>query len=103
MPAAKGAIEFSGGDEMYQDWLEANPDGYVLNLRRDKNPVYMVLHKATCKRISKYNQTSRPGGFTQRSYIKVCSTGLNTLREWIRDNGRPNGSFSNECSSCKPT
>lgn len=103
MPTAKGAIEFSDGDEVYQDWLEATPDGYLLNMRRDKNPAYMVLHRATCKRISQYNQMAKPGGYTERDYIKICSNDLSSLKDWTRANGRPDGSFSKECGSCKPT
>lgn len=62
----------------------------------------MVIHSAKCPKISHYNRMARQGGFTERSYIKICATSIEELREWTRQNGRPDGSFSRVCSKCMP-
>jgi hypothetical protein len=46
---------------------------------------------------------ARPGGFTTRGYIKVCSDSLAELQQYARGRGaRPDGSFSSKCRSCSP-
>jgi hypothetical protein len=95
------AVEFTGDDADYLKWLDEHPGGFIINIRRHRSPQYMVLHKATCGIIK--NTTGIPdGGYTTRSYIKICSTDLNALRAWGRRYGRPDGSFSKACDACKP-
>jgi serine/threonine protein kinase len=96
------AVEFIGNDEAYLRWLDEHPEGYVTNAHRNVTPSYMVLHKATCGMI-KSTQGIPPGGFTERSYIKVCAGSIELLREWAKQHGRPDGSFSSACNICKPT
>jgi hypothetical protein len=96
------ATTFDSDDESYQRWLAANPDGYVINTGRGKPPSYMVLHRARCRKISDYNKVAREGGFTERDLIKVCSMNLADLRNWVRQHGRTDGSFSGKCGLCKP-
>ena len=95
------AVLFDRDDESYQRWLHANPSGYVLNVRRNLSPSYMVLHLAGCHSVKNYGGTTKPGGFTERSYMKVCAPTLSELRAWVKRNGRPSGSFSKECSLCQ--
>jgi hypothetical protein len=96
------AGEFSDSDEAYQDWLENHPEGFVLTMLRNKPPDKMYLHRASCYKIKNYNRMARPGGFTERAYIKICAVNLDSLRDWVRVNGRPDGSFTNEfCYVCK--
>ena len=75
-------------------------DCCVAQVGGNKNSFYMVLHRATCLKVSDYNDMAKPGGFTERSYIKVCATDVEDLRVWTTRNGRPDGSFSKECSFC---
>ncbi len=91
---------FDNDEKAYLDWLQKNSGGFVLNSRRDIDQTYMVLHRSGCYYISRYNDMSRPGGFTERSFIKICSTDINDLRAWVRAHGRLDGSFSKECSKC---
>ena len=96
------AIEFSNSDGAYQDWLENHPEGFVLTMLRSKPPDKMYLHRASCYKIKNYNRMARLGAFTERDYIKICATNLDSLRNWVRANGRPNGSFTSEfCYACK--
>jgi hypothetical protein len=94
------ATVFDGNDAAYQAWLVANPRGYVVNTRRSKRPAYMVLHRADCATIRRLSGMARRGGFTERSYIKVCAVEIGALRDWVRRHDRADGSFSTECSLC---
>lgn len=93
---------FDGSDAEYLAWLARNPTGFVVNTRRQLDPDYMVLHRANCHSISGYTATSSSGAFTERSYIKICANSVGELRDWVRRNGRSDGSFSTECQLCKP-
>jgi serine/threonine-protein kinase len=93
------AIEFIGNDEAYLRWLDENPGGYVVNTHRSVNPNYMVLHRATCGMI-KSTQGIPTGGYTERGYIKICSPVVEGLQSWVRQHGRPDGSFSSACKTC---
>lgn len=103
-------IVFDGRDDSHDDksyltWLHAHKeDGFVLNRRRGKSDSYLVLHRAnrdgaSCN-ISNYNKMARPGAFTERKYIKVCSTTIESLKTYVRKHGRSDGSFSDKCRCC---
>jgi hypothetical protein len=90
----------SRGDTAYRAWLDAHQDGrvgYVLNTQQNPTPRYMWLHKSTCWTISGYRNP------TENAYAKVCAETIEELRAWVREHGRPDGSFSGECGHCKPT
>jgi hypothetical protein len=97
------ATVFDGNDAAYQAWLLANPQGHVVNTRRNKPPSYMVLHRADCATIRRLSGMARKGGFTERSYIKICAVEIAALRDWVRRHARADGSFSTECSICCST
>ena len=94
---------FDKQDGKYLDWLVEHPNGFVLNRYRCKSDSYLVLHKAGCDRIRNYNQMAQPGGFTSRSYIKVCADTISDLEAYVRTKGgRPDGTFTRRCSKCNP-
>jgi hypothetical protein len=96
-------LEFDNNDNNYIAWLESNPTGFVINTTRAKSTEYRVLHTATCRYVKSLQGNSKPGGFTERGYIKICSQDVRSLREWSKNNnGEESGSFSRECSTCKP-
>jgi hypothetical protein len=94
---------YDDGDRAYLEWLHAYPDGFVISMYRNKSPDYMVLHKASCRLISSYNQMAKRGGFTERRYIKGCAITLADAQKWVSTNGRPDGSFSKQCVKCIPS
>lgn len=88
---------FVDNDTGYVDWLARHPRGLVVNADRHPKPGYLVLHKATCPRISR---TSRPyGAWTHRSYIKACSEQIADLEKWARDEA---GGTLQPCGHCHP-
>ena len=95
-------FEFEGDDDKYLQWIARHPYGYVINTPRSMPPDYMLLHRSSCSTISEYTGTAKRGGFTERDYIKICSDDIDSLRSWVRQNGRPDGSFSGECQHCDP-
>ena len=86
---------FDDNDERYLEWLAANPEGLVVNCRRAPSPDYMVLHSAACLRISQRRGNQRFGGFTERSYVKICGASEAELRAAIQNYGAKD--FSGIC------
>ena len=96
------AEEFLYNEAGYLAWVREHPAGFVLHTERNQNPYYMILHRATCPQISEYSAKMRPGGFTERDFIKICALDVACLRQWVSKHGRPDGSFSSMCSVCQP-
>lgn len=71
-----------GDDEPYLLRISEHPGGYVVNAERNPRPSYLKLHRTTCPHIS---SPGRPGAYTERDYIKVCSHGRPALDRWARD------------------
>jgi hypothetical protein len=94
---------FDGNDANYINWIKGHPNAFIINTPRGTPTSYMVLHRASCRLVWQYNNMARPGGFTERQYIKVCSENLDNLKDWVRKKGRKDGSFSKRCNACNPT
>ena len=92
-------ISFDGDDARYLDWLTRNRDGYVVNVRRNLNPDYVVLHRATCRSISEPREA---GAYTERGYRKLCGPMMADVVEAPTWCGRLRGCFTRRCSLCKP-
>lgn len=90
---------FSGDDPSFIAWVQTHSSGWVLNVRRRHDPKYVVLHRATCHTLVQ-REGVPAGGFTSRGYRKVCAENVESLRDWAGANGRPNRTFSKECSFC---
>lgn len=95
-------IEFINDDIAYLDWVNQNSDGFVVNATKEKRKGYRVLHVAGCQYVTKLKGKSKEGGFTERSYIKICSDNVRALRKWAVNEGDESASFSQECARCKP-
>jgi hypothetical protein len=81
-------------DERYFNWLATNPRGFVVNSYLRPIPSYLVLHRSTCRHIQR-----RKGKRSTKDYIKICSTQVDELRNWARDD--VNGKLV-ACGSCHP-
>jgi hypothetical protein len=73
---------FDQQDDAYNQWREAHPEGYVLNVRTDSPP---SLHRASC-RVLRPSGSARRGSTTQAP--KVCSLNRAELEAWAGATGR---------------
>lgn len=74
--------EFRNDDDGYLAWIEAHPQGYVVNTTRGHSRSYLKLHRATCRHVRVLQ-----GGYstwTAGEYIKLCSTSRTVLEGWAR-------------------
>lgn len=93
-------VRFRDDDAGYLQWLDAHPDGFVLNLRRGESQGYVVLHRASCRFIC--GDHYERGAFTERGYRKACGGTVAALAVVAKDEGRVDGSFSKRCAFCNP-
>jgi hypothetical protein len=91
-------FKFEPDDKKYLAWISTHPDGYILTSSKSLYPPHTVIHRASCKKITTLQGNAKPGGFTERNYIKVYSTDINGLKRWVRQN-RTDGT-ARECSIC---
>lgn len=81
-PQEGAPTEFRNDDEGYLTWVEAHPQGYVVNTTRGHSRSYLKLHRATCRHVRVLQ-----GGYstwTSGEYIKLCSTSRAVLEGWAR-------------------
>jgi hypothetical protein len=71
-----------GDNERYQDWLAANPEGYVVNIGRSGRSNHALLHRATCKWIKELH--GRGTTFVDQ-WVKWCSTSEEKLQEEVKE------------------
>src|SRR5580704_6742473 len=90
-----GIHQFVDDEEGYLGWLDANPNGSVVNSGRTPKPTYLILHRASCKHINSPDKSN----FTTTGYIKTCSTDLGALSQWAGDEV---GGELKPCGVCKP-
>ena len=70
-------------DNAFIAWLDANPNGYVINTERGGR-VYVMLHRATCNFIRKWPPFIGP------SYVKLGPESLDQLESWaVQRTGGP--------------
>jgi len=85
----------------YLNWLAGHPNGYVINIGRDRQRTayYPTLHRAGCNTIARVP----PGNYTTENYIKVCSDSVAGLATWISQHVNPgDGGFQRMCGTCNP-
>jgi hypothetical protein len=73
-------------DDRYLRWLADHPGGFVLNCYKNPTPSYLILHRATCPRIS---GTPSNGRSWTHDYRKVCADTETELVEWTAAIGAP--------------
>ncbi|PKO21830.1 MAG: hypothetical protein CVU38_12630 [Chloroflexi bacterium HGW-Chloroflexi-1] len=69
---------FEDDDEGYLQWVETNPEGFVLNSERHPSARYLLLHRAICGTICTRKRTN----YTTTGYIKVCASNKKELEAW---------------------
>ena len=71
---------FQDDDDGFFDWVEAHPDGYLINTYPDPKPSFLVLHHSKCRHV---NDTQGVDRTTNR--VKVCSDDRHELEQWAMD------------------
>jgi hypothetical protein len=82
IPADGEVTPFKDEEAAYLDWIDRHPFGYVVNTERTPRPSYLKLHSAKCPHISNPRE---PGAYTERQYIKFCSTSRPALEQWAEE------------------
>ncbi len=97
------AVEvFNYGDTPFLEWMNDNPNGFVINTESRAASRLAFLHQSKCPHIAGLAVGHRSDAFTRYEYIKVCSNDEIELLVWIFEN-RPNAKgFSNLCKTCVP-
>lgn len=80
--------ELFNSEVQYKNWLNANPEGYVLNLLKRSevsskmNPSNSTcLHSSGCSSINNELSTVHPDPFTGNDYFKICSANFDALEQ----------------------
>jgi len=86
---------FRDDEAGYRNWIDMNPNGFVVNSYKKPKAEYLVLHKADCGSIS----SEKIDNYTTKGYIKICANDLDELTSWAKEhvNGR-----LRSCQMCKP-
>ncbi len=76
-------------DNDYNKWIKENPNGFVLNIERRKDPSnihesHPRIHFANCFQLKnqKNQKNKKPGSSTTGDYFKVCSNSIEELEQW---------------------
>jgi hypothetical protein len=92
--------EFIDNDVGFFNWMRQNPNGFFINAQRNIKPKDMVLHRSGCQHIRYTKGAPRSVNEFTKAYRKICALSIEALRDWAKNHGRPDGSFSNECKNC---
>ncbi len=87
-------------DTEFLEWTKVHPEAYVINLRANHSPDYIVLHRANCRTIAV--STVATGPLTTGAYRKVGGRDLTIFDTWIPRNIAGGQCVSDECIVCKP-
>jgi hypothetical protein len=74
--------EVSLDEHPYLNWIRANPQGFVANVGRNLEGVF--LHQATCSHITSPNVAKK--GFIGPQYYKICASSSegHVLVRWLK-------------------
>jgi len=64
---------FNKGDQLYLDWTNNNPKGFVINTVRGKSSSYATAHLSNCKHISVYDNTYKENSFTTKTILRYAA------------------------------
>ena len=79
----RGVERFIDDDAGYLAWLRVHPMGFVLNTERSPRAGYLVMHRASCRSISRTTAVGMRSWTT--NYIKVCSDDRGQIEKWAKD------------------
>lgn len=92
---------FNSDDTPFLKWMANNPDGFVVNAGKNTRSPLCFIHRSGCSHITSYTRRQKPGAFTQRTYIKICSNNLLELFQWVYRERNHVIDYM-QCKDCKP-
>jgi len=92
---------FNQGDKEYFEWMENNPEGYILNTGRGNNDTYFFLHKSNCSHITQWDGFDDKA-YTMRDWIKIASNDVIEIVRYCTENKTKFTGNIKICSTCKP-
>jgi hypothetical protein len=100
LPEPEGVMIFNGAldrnEKSYRAWIAGHRQGFIVSTSRGIDPNNMPLHRATCGNVTNFDKQA-PGAFVERDFIKIASTDLDRLVDWVKDHGRLDGTFTGRC------
>ena len=94
---AMSAEVFLDEDPSYLKWLTKNPNGYIINIQKSRNPADARLHDANCWTLTVQLEL---GVKLTDPYMKVCGKTLAAVEDWavehVREPIQP-------CGHCRDT
>lgn len=84
---------FRDSDNGFFGWLDAHPDGYVINAERNPGPKYLVLHRSQCTHF-----TRNPELQWTKDYVKICGDNREDLEQWAVDTVHGEVTLCSTCS-----
>lgn len=90
---------FNQGDEAYYSWMEANPEGYILNLPTNDQRREVILHRSGCHQISRKRKL---GAYTERDWFKVGNEDMGPLLSWLAQKRPAALKYYTICKTCQP-
>lgn len=96
LPGSAHIVLFRDMDEDYRKWVGTHPGGYILNCERQPRPSYLMLHRTSCGWIKRPIDN---GDRLTAAYIKVCSDGQASLRQWAK---QAMDGDARSCGLCRP-
>lgn len=82
-------------DDEFHAWLEAHPQGFVLNTDNPPSPAYTRLHLSTCHTLHDPIRKN----FAGKDYLKKCSTDRAALEQFALDLLKV---MPTPCGTCNP-
>ncbi|HWR83044.1 MAG TPA: HNH endonuclease [Candidatus Deferrimicrobium sp.] len=90
-------------DAEYLVWIGKNPQGFVLNIRKNNSKTYRKGHTAKCTTITIYKKGQKVGkAFCGDGYRKVVSNSRTDLDEWVKNNGGGSIEWTCNCNLASP-
>ncbi|MBL7794763.1 MAG: hypothetical protein JNK77_20675 [Saprospiraceae bacterium] len=90
-----------GNDQAYFDWMNENPNGFVLNMRRGEGNSFFMIHRSGCSHISPFSQYDDKA-YTGKVWIKIVSNDVAEIEKYCAENYKKFPGTFRVCKHCRP-
>lgn len=85
-------------DDAYWEWMRLNPNGYIVNPKKNPKTNDFKYHRPMCMHIA---DRSPKFSFVTKGKRKICSNDLKEVLAELKKFKSYNGIFT-PCNTCKP-